>query len=107
MRSLPNLSVEREFMKESTSKDSSVTVLSNSGCKTRENSPLSWSLRVLLVLIALAVSFSASDFPHKTSVQGELQSIADKNKGTAISRFKLFSNCSITMDLILSSNQIN
>lgn len=100
MRSLPNWLVEREFMNELNWKDCRcITLLLNSECKIMDSSFLSGSLRVLLVLIAIAVSFSASDLPHRTN---KLQSTADKNRGIDISspRFKLYSNCSITMNLI-------
>lgn len=88
MRSLPNWSVEREAMKELTRKDCCccTTLLLNSECKTRDNSPLSGSLRVLSVLIAIAVSFSASDFPHRTS---KVQSTADKKWRNSYFIFKI------------------
>jgi hypothetical protein len=68
--------VEREFMKEVNWKDCCcISFLLTSECKIMDNSPLSEILRVLLALIALAVSFSVSDLPHRTN---KLQSTADK-----------------------------
>jgi len=75
MSNLPNWLVEREFINRSIQKDSSscrCCLLIISECKRVETCTLSGSLRVLLFINDLAISFSADDFPHNTSLQGVL-----------------------------------
>lgn len=74
MSNLPNKLVEREFINREREKDSSFCCGSSriSECERVEISTLSGSLRVLLFINDLAISFSADDFPHNTSLQGVL-----------------------------------
>lgn len=74
MSNLPNRLVEREFINREREKDSSFCCGSSriSECERVEISTLSGSLRVLLFINDLAISFSADDFPHNTSLQGVL-----------------------------------
>jgi hypothetical protein len=74
MSNLPNKLVEREFINREREKDSSFCCGSSriSECERVKISTLSGSLRVLLFINDLAISFSADDFPHSNSLQGVL-----------------------------------
>lgn len=80
MRNRPNCSVERELMNNLALKESCFTGITISDCNRTETSWPSGSLMMLFSFNDFAISVSVDDFPHRTSVQGELVSIANTSK---------------------------